>query len=688
MTVGPTLAPLPSPRETLPPSPERPALPPAEPRPEATPSIPLPGATPPAGPPIPVAPTPAETALPIGESPQEAPTPAVPSEVAEAPVDGALDGASPPAAPEPATAPPEGLTADVEAVPLVEETPREEPLGSPPAPAEEVYPSPIPSGASAAAPAAELEPPSDATGAEMPPPSEPGPIEEGIVLGPIPDSETTGIELPPPAPVTEMPAPSPGTGEPEVGDREEAAQEERVAEPQGTSSSSEGTVPTPPADLEAAEPPSQTPAATAAAFEVPGSAATVEVTPKPSEPVGSEPSGTPEVEASVTLRDEPGRSDSAPAPELTPAHERTDVPEEGAPAPVEAPESPAPPELRSTEGPSPERGGEQVEGAGAPSGARIPLEEPAPLGEPASDAISAVATQGEPSEGEVGIPGPPSEPIGEAPSAPPAPEALPPSEPSVTVDAGPSAEPPPPSEEVLSSAAVPPPVPPEEPLEASAPVPPEPEVASGSPEIELPSPATASTPETELTLGEVTEPTGELLAPSEAAAPTEVELPPPAPIVEAPPPEPEAPRGGIELMVGASVVVSLQPFLEATAAGLKGVCVVRESPERLRAQAGSRPVEIYWLTNLGRGPTVRPNDLAGFAAFLAHAIDEEHAQLFFIEGVEYLTHIHGVEAVVARLAEFDRLAREREVRVWLHVTPGLLRPGELDRIAAAFPPAA
>ena len=141
-------------------------------------------------------------------------------------------------------------------------------------------------------------------------------------------------------------------------------------------------------------------------------------------------------------------------------------------------------------------------------------------------------------------------------------------------------------------------------------------------------------------------------------------------------------------MVGASVVVSLQPFLEATAAGLKGVCVVRESPERLRAQAGSRPVEIYWLTNLGRGPTVRPNDLAGFAAFLAHAIDEEHAQLFFIEGVEYLTHIHGVEAVVARLAEFDRLAREREVRVWLHVTPGLLRPGELDRIAAAFPPAA
>ena len=171
-------------------------------------------------------------------------------------------------------------------------------------------------------------------------------------------------------------------------------------------------------------------------------------------------------------------------------------------------------------------------------------------------------------------------------------------------------------------------------------------------------------------------------SPSESAAP----LPSPIEVVTLLPPEP--PRSGIELSLGGSVLASLQPFLEATAAGHQGICIVRESPERIRAQAGSRPIEIYWLTNLGRGPTVRPNDLAGFAAFLARAMDEEHVQRFFIEGVEYLTHIHGVEAVIAHLTEFDRRAREREVRVWLHVTPGLLRPGELDRIAAAFPPPA
>ena len=180
-------------------------------------------------------------------------------------------------------------------------------------------------------------------------------------------------------------------------------------------------------------------------------------------------------------------------------------------------------------------------------------------------------------------------------------------------------------------------------------------------------------------------PAADLSAPVPTEAVEEPEPAPPVEFVAEPTPVPEIRQGGIELIVGASVVTSLQPFLDATAAGLKGVCVVRESPERIRAQAGSRPVDIYWLTNMSRGRTLRPNDLPGFAAFLVRAMEEEHAQLFFIEGVEYLTHIHGVEAVVARLAEFDRLTREHEVRVWLHVTPGLLRPGDLDRIAAAFP---
>ncbi len=163
------------------------------------------------------------------------------------------------------------------------------------------------------------------------------------------------------------------------------------------------------------------------------------------------------------------------------------------------------------------------------------------------------------------------------------------------------------------------------------------------------------------------------------SAPTPV---PPA----APPPVPEPPRGGIELVVGSSIVGSLQPFLEATSAGLRGVCVVRESPERIRAQAGSRPVDIYWLTNLGRGRTLKPNDLPGLASFFQRQLESEHTAVFFIEGIEYLTRLHGVENVTAQLQEVDRMARAHEARVWLHVTPELLRERDLERIVATFSP--
>jgi len=147
-----------------------------------------------------------------------------------------------------------------------------------------------------------------------------------------------------------------------------------------------------------------------------------------------------------------------------------------------------------------------------------------------------------------------------------------------------------------------------------------------------------------------------------------------------PPPTPS----GIELEVGSSILTSILPFLDATAAGHRGLCVVRESPERIAAQVGSRPVDVYWLTNLGRGKTLKPNDLPGLLSFLARALEEDHVMAFFLEGIEYLVRIHGAEALIDRLTQFDRIAREHDVRVWMHVTPDLLAASDLERIVAAF----
>jgi hypothetical protein len=183
---------------------------------------------------------------------------------------------------------------------------------------------------------------------------------------------------------------------------------------------------------------------------------------------------------------------------------------------------------------------------------------------------------------------------------------------------------------------------------------------------------------------------GTALTPKLVVGPTpEVAPPPPVavPAVEAPPPTPKPPPAGIEIMLGPSLLSSIQPFLDATAAGHRGICLVRESPERVAAQVGSRPATVYWLSNLGRGKTLRPTDLQGIFTFLAHAAEAEHVMVFFIEGLEYLTRIHGAEAVVERLAEFDRVTKELDARVWIHLTAALLPSDDLAKLLGRFGPA-
>ncbi len=206
---------------------------------------------------------------------------------------------------------------------------------------------------------------------------------------------------------------------------------------------------------------------------------------------------------------------------------------------------------------------------------------------------------------------------------------------------------------------------------------------------ELDSPVPAQVPEVLATPFEpAPAPTGAPLAPEGPERPVEAAPPlgsTPTAVPELAAPAP-APTGGIELDLGTSYLPGLERFLDATAAGHLGVCVVRDSPERVRAYAGPRPVEIRWLTNIGRGATLKPTDLEGFAAFLAHSVSQGRATVFFLEGIEYLIRLHGLDRMIAQLTVFDELARAHSARVWLHLNPKLLSPAELERFVATFGP--
>lgn len=146
----------------------------------------------------------------------------------------------------------------------------------------------------------------------------------------------------------------------------------------------------------------------------------------------------------------------------------------------------------------------------------------------------------------------------------------------------------------------------------------------------------------------------------------------------------EIPASGIELDLGLSLLPSLQKFLDATAAGHHGICLVRESPERIRAHVGSRPVEIFWLSNLGRGPSLKPGDLDGLGAFLDRSLSEKQVTAFFVEGIEYLVQLHGIDRVIDLLTALDRSARAHEARAWVHLHPDLIAPADRARIVGVF----
>jgi hypothetical protein len=166
------------------------------------------------------------------------------------------------------------------------------------------------------------------------------------------------------------------------------------------------------------------------------------------------------------------------------------------------------------------------------------------------------------------------------------------------------------------------------------------------------------------------------------APPTVIEPPPPVretvPVVApAPPPSPPS---GIEFDDSPTLFGALQPFLDATAAGHRGLAIVRELPERIRTHVGPRPVDVLWLSNLERNRTLRPSDLGEIARRIERALTDEGVTVFFIEGIEYLVRIHGVDRIVKFLQSVDQTSRAHEARVWLHTTRGLLPEAELERI--------
>jgi hypothetical protein len=98
---------------------------------------------------------------------------------------------------------------------------------------------------------------------------------------------------------------------------------------------------------------------------------------------------------------------------------------------------------------------------------------------------------------------------------------------------------------------------------------------------------------------------------------------------------PELQRSSTYLVKEETPAMSYRLFIRTIAAGVKGFCITRTYPEKVRQQFGLPGVPILWLSNVGKEDTVRPKDLEKLSLSLEQFISQEKG-IVVIDGIEYL----------------------------------------------------
>ncbi|HYK92952.1 MAG TPA: DUF835 domain-containing protein [Thermoplasmata archaeon] len=165
-------------------------------------------------------------------------------------------------------------------------------------------------------------------------------------------------------------------------------------------------------------------------------------------------------------------------------------------------------------------------------------------------------------------------------------------------------------------------------------------------------------------------------------APTSPEPVAPAAIVPPPPPEPR--RTGTFISSETVSGPTWATFLDATAAGHRGLCLSREFPDRLRALIGPRDVTIIWLSNAGRPGSARPGDLDALGALVEKMVTQEGVTAVYIDSVEFLIRVNSLDRVLELLQRLHQQALAHNARVWVPVNPLLASSADAEKLVTAF----
>jgi predicted flap endonuclease-1-like 5' DNA nuclease len=77
-------------------------------------------------------------------------------------------------------------------------------------------------------------------------------------------------------------------------------------------------------------------------------------------------------------------------------------------------------------------------------------------------------------------------------------------------------------------------------------------------------------------------------------------------------------------------------FLNAMNKGMKGYCITRNYPAKIRSKFDLKDTPVIWLSNVGRENTIRPKDLEKLSLSLEQFLSQAGGGIVLLDGLEYL----------------------------------------------------
>jgi len=77
-------------------------------------------------------------------------------------------------------------------------------------------------------------------------------------------------------------------------------------------------------------------------------------------------------------------------------------------------------------------------------------------------------------------------------------------------------------------------------------------------------------------------------------------------------------------------------FINALKKGMKGYCITRNYPSKIRSKFDLKDTPVVWLSNVGRENTIRPKDLEKLSLTLEQFLSQADGGIVLLDGLEYL----------------------------------------------------